>query len=197
MTTKNRLLNFDFFATIIIPLAIFYIFNYHQNLLWGAILSGAWCCGFFLFRLIINKKTNILALLTGIFSVISLLITIIFHDPKFYFLEPIFSDFIYSVIFFGSLFFSRSLIQIFVEDSKIISFSSEYTTFEKYIKTWKILTIIWGSVMLLLAAIKLLIFYCMSINVYYAVSKTYSAVINPLLIIGSYKFPKWYWHKAE
>ncbi|VBB07114.1 Hypothetical protein LUCI_2358 [Lucifera butyrica] len=193
--SSAKLFNKEFIASVIIPLIIFYIFNYRKMALAGTILSGCWCIGVFLFNLIREHKTNILALLSGIFLVIGLLCTILWRNPNIYFVEPIFEDVLYAVIFFSSLFFSRPLIQVFVEDSHIVAFPEEFRKTSQYKSVWKILTIAWGVLNVSQALLRVALLYSVPIELYYAISKIYVNVSSPLLLLFSYKFPKWYWKR--
>lgn len=204
-TTKNfqetppiskNIFNKEFIASAIIPLIIFYIFNYMQMVLVGITLSGCWCISVFLFKLIREHKINVIALLSGIFSLIGLLCTILLKNPTMYLAEPIFEDVLYALIFFGSLFFPRPLIQVLVEDSHIVAFHEDFRKTPHYKSAWKILTIAWGLLNVSQALLRAVLLYSVPIDLYYAISKIYANVSSPLLVMFSYKFPKWYWKKV-
>lgn len=193
--TSKNIFNKEFIASAIIPLIIFYIFNYINMLLEGTILSGFWCISVFLFKLIREHKINAIALLSGIFSVIGLLCTILLRNPNIYLAEPILEDILYAVIFFGSLFFSRPLIQVLVEDSHIVAFPENFRKTPQYKSAWKMLTIAWGILNLSQALLRIALLYSVPIDLYYIISKIYTNVSSPLLLIFSYQFPKWYWKR--
>ena len=193
--TAKNIFNKEFIASAIIPLIIFYIFNYMSMVLEGTILSGFWCISVFLFKLIREHKINVIALLSGIFSVIGLLCTILLRNPNIYLAEPILEDILYAVIFFSSLFFSRPLIQVLVEDSHIVAFPEYFRKTSQYKFVWKMLTIAWGILNLSQALLRVTLLYSVPIDLYYTISKIYSNVSSPLLLIFSYKFPKWYWER--
>jgi intracellular septation protein A len=194
--TAKNIFNTEFVASAIIPLIIFYIFSYMQMVLVGTIFSGCWCISIFLFKLVRDHKINVIALLSGIFSVIGLLCTIILRNPTIYLAEPIFEDMLYAVIFFSSLFFPRSLIQVLVEDSHIVAFPEDFRRTPQYKSAWKILTSAWGVLNITQALLRIVLLYSVPIDLYYTISKIYVSVSTPLLIIFSYKFPKWYWKKV-
>lgn len=192
----KNIFNKEFIASAIIPLIIFYIFNYMNMVLVGTTLSGCWCISVFLFKLIREHKINVIALLSGTFSLIGLLCTIILQNPTIYLAEPIVEDVLYALIFFGSLFFPRPLIQVLVEDSHIVAFPEDFRKTPQYKSVWKILTIAWGLLNVSQALLRVALLYSVPIDIYYAISKIYANVSSPLLVMFSYKFPKWYWKKV-
>jgi intracellular septation protein A len=196
-STVRSFFNKDFIASAIIPLIIFYIFNHMKMVLVGTILSGCWCLSVFLIKLIREHKINAIALLSGIFSVIGLLCTIISQNPTVYLAEPIFEDILYAILFWGSLFFPRPLIQVFVEDSHMSAFSEGFRKTQQYKAAWRILTIAWGALNVSQALLRVALLYSVPIDLYYTISKIYVNVSYPLLMIFSYQFPKWYWERSK
>lgn len=188
--------NGELITSAIIPLLIFYIFNYMGMVLAGTIASGCWCIGVFAIKYARERKINVIALLSGSFSIIGLLCTVIAQNPTFYLVEPIFEDALYAVIFLGSLMLARPLIQIFVEDSNIVAFPESFRTIPEYKAAWRILTIAWGLLNISQGLLRLILLYSVPIEVYYTVSKLYVHISSPLLMLASYKFPQWYWKRT-
>jgi intracellular septation protein A len=191
----KNIFNPEFIVSAIIPLLIFYSFTYLKMNLSGIVLSGCWCVCVVVVKLIRDHKVNVIALLAGIFSAIGLIGTIISHNPTFYLATPIVIDILYALIFFGSLFTPRPLIQVIVEDSQIGLFSEDLRRTRKYKSAWQILTVAWGALNITQALLRSILLFSVSVELYYTMSTIYSNISSPLLLVFSYTFPKWYWHK--
>lgn len=188
--------NMELITSAIIPLIIFHVFNYRGMTLAGTIVSGCWCIGLLIIKYARERKINVIALLSGGFSIIGLLCTVIAQNPTFYLIEPIFEDALYAGIFFGSLMLARPLIQILVEDSHVVAFPENFRTTPEYKSAWRILTIAWGILNVSQGLLRLVLLYSVPIELYYTVSKLYVHISSPLLMLASYKFPSWYWRRS-
>ena len=131
--------------------------------------------------------------MAGIFSAIGLIGTIVSKNPTFYLVAPIVQDWLYALIFFVSLFFERSLVQIIVEQSFLKNVSEEFRKKPKYKSAWRILTCAWGILNISQAVLRMILLHSISMSSYYAISMAYSNISGPLLIAFSISFPKWYW----
>ncbi|SFD03317.1 VC0807 family protein [Clostridium uliginosum] len=189
----KNIFNKEFVVSAIIPIIIFSIFNNLKMPFNGIILSGLWSMGVVLINFIKEHKINALAAMAGIFSGIGLIGTIISKNPTFYLVAPIIQDILCALIFFGSLFFERSLIQIIVEQSYLKNVPEEFKRKPKYKSAWRILTSAWGLLNISQAVLRIILLYSVSMNSYYAISTVYSNVSTPLLLAVSITFPKWYW----
>lgn len=118
--------------------------------------------------------------------------TIISKSPTFYLIAPIARDILCALIFFCSLFFEKSLIQIIVEQSYLKNVPEEVKKRAKYRSTWRILTITWGALNISQAALRTVLLYSVSMDSYYAISTMYDNISTPLLLAFSISFPKWY-----
>jgi intracellular septation protein A len=191
----KNVVNKDFIISAIIPIIIFYIFDNHGMTIGGIILSGVWCIGIVLINFIRERKINALALISVIFSGIGLIGTVISKNATFYLISPIIQDILVALIFFGSLFFEKSLIQVVVEQSYLKNASEDLKKRPKYKSAWKILTVLWGIVNLSHAVLKIILFYSVSTSAYYTISTAYGTISSPIFIALSIMFPKWYWKK--
>jgi hypothetical protein len=191
----RQIFNKEFVISVIIPLVIFYFFNFLKMNLIGLILSGCWCVGVVILKFILEHKIKMLPLLGGFFSAIGLIGMILSGNPKFYLVEPIFEDIVIALLFFSSLFFHRSLIQIIVEDSYIGMFPEEFQKTSKYKSAWQILSIAWCVLNLSQAILRSILLFSVPLEVYYIVSMIYTRVSSPLLLVLSYWFPQWYWKR--
>lgn len=187
--------NKDFIVSAIIPVIIFYVFSKAKMSLTGIILSGLWSIGVVIFNYIKEHELNALATMAAAFSGIGLVGTIISKNPTFYFVSPIVKDILLALIFFGSLFLERPLLQVIVEQSYLKNVSEEFRRKQKYKSAWRILTIAWGILNISQAVIGTILLYSLSMESYYTISTLYSNISTPLLIIFSITFPRWYWKK--
>jgi len=191
----KNIFNHEFVISAIVPLIIFYIFVHLNMKLTGIVLSGCWCIVVVVIKLIREHKVNVIALLAGIFSAVGLVGTVISRNPAFYLVAPIVSDILWALIFFGSLFTPRPLIQVIVEDSHIGLFSEELRRTRKYKSAWQILTAAWGVLNVTQAVLRSILLYKVSMELYYTISTIYGNISSPLLLVFSYAFPKWYWRR--
>ncbi|NMM64282.1 hypothetical protein HBE96_16785 [Clostridium sp. P21] len=192
---SKNIFNKDFVVSAIIPIVIFYVFNKFKMPLNGIILSGIWSIGVVIVNFIKEHEINVLATMAAIFSGVGLIGTIISKNPTFYFISPIVRDVLYALIFFGSLFLEKPLIQLIVEQSYFKNPPEELRKNAKYKSTWIILTIAWGALNVSQAVIGIILLNLVSMQSYYAIITLYSNISTPLLIAFSISFPSWYWKK--
>ncbi len=100
----------------IIPLIIFYAFDYANKTFLGIVASGIWCAAVVIVGFIKKRKINFIAAISLILSIIGLLDNL-FKNPRYYLLSPIINDGIFAVLFFGSLLTPKTLIEAIVEDA--------------------------------------------------------------------------------
>ena len=193
----KNIFNRDFIVSAIIPIIIFAAFDNFKMTLLGIILSGVWCLGVVLINYIIERKINALAVIAGTFSAVGLIGTVISRDPTFYLVAPIVQDILGALIFFGSLFFERSLIQVIVEQSYLKNVPEDFKQTSRYKSAWRILTCAWGIMNISQAVVKIALLASVSMSSYYAISMVYGSIATPLLLAVSMTFPKWYWNREK
>ncbi|QAA33429.1 VC0807 family protein [Clostridium manihotivorum] len=186
------ILNKDFIVSALIPIIIFVGFDKAKLTLVGIILSALWSISVIASGFIKERKINALAAFAGTFAVIGLVGTIISNNPKFYFIAPIIQDALLALVFFGSLFFNRSLVQVIAEQTYIKNVPDKIKNNPRYQSAWKILTIAWGALNVVQAIIRALLLNHMSMSSYYAFNTTVSNISDALLIVFCIMFPKWY-----
>lgn len=204
ITSKNNnktnlilksVLNTDFVLSAIIPILIFYFFDKLNMTLDGIVLCGVWSIGVVVLGFVRDKKFNALAVMSGAFSAISLICTVISKNPTFYMAAPIIQDLLIALVFSISLFSNRSLIQVLVEQSYLKNASESLKSSPKYKAAWRILTIAWALLNLSQAALRIMLLHSVSISSYYAINTSYNSISVPVLIAFSVLFPQWYWKK--
>lgn len=193
----KNIFNKDFVVSAIIPIIIFSVFDKMDMTLNGIILSGVWSIGVVFINFMKEHKINALASISAIFAGIGVIGTVISKNPTFYFVAPIIQDALGALIFFGSLFCKRSLIQIIVEQSYLKNVSEERKKQPEYKKVWKIITAAWALLNVSQAVLRTILLYSVSMSSYYAISTAYGSISGPILLAFSIMFPKWYWKKTK
>lgn len=188
----RNVFNKDFIVSAIIPILIFAIFDKYGMTLLGTILTGVWSIGVVCVNYAKNREFNALATISAVFAGSGLIGTIISKNPSFYLISPIVQDILYAAMFFGSLLFKKSLIQIIVEQSYLKNAPEEIKNRPQLIKAWRILSVAWGCLNISQAAIRIILLYSVSVSTYYAVSTAYGNISSPLMLAFSIMFPKFY-----
>lgn len=193
----KNIFNKDFVISAVIPIIIFSIFDRYGMTFEGIVLSGGWSIGVVLINYIKDRELNALATMSAVFAGSGLIGTIISKNPSFYLISPIVQDILYAAMFFGSLLFKKSLIQIIVEQSYLKNAPEEVKNRPQLIKAWRILSIAWGCLNISQAALRIILLYSVSVSAYYVVSTAYGNISSPLMIAFSIMFPKWYWKRRK
>ncbi|EKQ51704.1 MULTISPECIES: VC0807 family protein [unclassified Clostridium] len=197
MSNKNssvikNVFNKDFVVSAIIPIIIFLILDRYGMTFEGIVLSGGWSIGVVLINYIKDHELNALAIMSAAFAGIGLIGTIISKNPTFYLVAPIVQDILLAAMFFGSLFFKKSLIQIIIEQSYLKNDSGETKNNPKFKSTCRFLSIAWSVLTVSQAAVRIVLLYSVSVSTYYTISTAYGNISTPLMIAFSIMFPKWY-----
>lgn len=184
--------NRDFVISAVIPIILFTAFDKEKMTLTGIILSALWSIGVILIEFIKEHKINALASFAGLFAVIGLTGTLISKNPTFYFIAPIIQDALLAVVFLGSLFFERSLVQVIVEQTYLKNVPEEVRRKPRYKSAWRILSTAWGILNVAQAVLRTILLNHVSMSSYYAINTTCSNISSSLLIVFCMVFPKWY-----
>lgn len=193
----KNIFNREFIISAIIPIIIFSYFSHINEVLTGIILSALWSIGVVIVNYIKERKINALATMAGVFSAVGLIGTIISKDPKFYLIAPIIQDFLYALVFFGSVFLERSLIQIIVEQTYLKNVPEDFRRQKKYKNAWIIITCAWGVLNVVQAVVRIILLKSLSMDSYYAINTLISNISGPVLLAFSITFPRWYWKTAK
>jgi intracellular septation protein A len=193
---KKVLLNKYFVVSAIIPLIIFYAFDHFNKTFTGIVVSAIWCIIVVIIEIIKNHKINFIAAISLILSIISLLSTVISNNPRYYLLSPIIGDVIFAVLFFGSLFTSKTIIEVIIEETMGTAYKrsneKNYQSDKIHKNVYKIITFIWGCINIVEAGLSLILLNLLSVKSYYTFITIKSNTVSPLLIIFSIVLAKWY-----
>jgi hypothetical protein len=162
----RKLFNMEFMLSVILPIILFLAFDRMNMTLKGTIAAGAWS-----------------------------VTTAISSNPLYYLASPIVSDLLLALAFFASVAVRKPLIKEFAEYQMKDMFSPALRAKPMYNNAWMIITAAWGVLSLLQAAIRIVLLLTVSNAVYYSASMIIGNVTTIIMIIGSVKFPSWYWKR--
>jgi intracellular septation protein A len=197
MNEMKRLFNMEFLLSVILPVLLFFIFDRMNMTLGGTIAAGVWSLIMTIAILIKDRRINVYAIISLIFSAVGLVTTMISSNPVYYLASPIVSDLLLSLAFFISVAVRKPLIQEFAEYQMKDMFSPALRAKPMYRNAWMIITAAWGGLSLLQAAVRIVLLITVSNAVYYSVSMIVGNVTSILMLVGSVKFPKWYWKRES
>lgn len=193
----GKLINAEFIFSIIIPILLFLVFDKMGRTLTGTIAAGSWSLLMTVVIFIRDKKLSLYAILSLIFSVIGLVTTVVSNDPVYYLASPIVSDILLALVFFVSAAIGKPLIQQFAEYQMKDMFSPALRAKPMYKNAWMILTVAWGVLSLLQAFIRTVLLVSVSHSVYFSVSTFIGSVTTIIMLVGSVRFPSWYWKREK
>jgi intracellular septation protein A len=193
----NNILNLDFVLSVVIPIILFSAFSHYNMVLTGTVLAGIWSIAVILIQFLKSKKVNIFAAITAGIYTIGLIGTIISRDPKFFLASPIVTDLLLALVFLGSVFLGKPLIQIFAEYTVKDAFSDELRKKPMYKSAWTILTVAWGVLSVTQALLRVILLNSVSNQLYFGISTAYGNISTPLMLVISFWFPSWYWKRKK
>ena len=181
----------DVIVGFLIPKVIFlYGLNRKLPFFWGGI-AIAWCIAVFFIGRARTHKTNIFAVLALALILVRIFVVIAQRDPRMYLVLVALDEFIFGVIFLFSLFFRRSIIEVFADASGVKA-PEEIKRSKYYSEAWRIVTAVWGVAYLLFGMVLVLL----NVNDLKIVGKIDMFAWLPLLVIlfiFTIVFPRWYW----
>lgn len=194
---KENIFNWEFVLSVIIPIILFSAFSHFNRVFAGTITVGLWSIAVILIQFLSSKKVNLFAAIATGISVIGLIGTVISRDPQFYLASPIVTDLILALVFLGSIFLGKPLIQIFAEYTVKGAFPEELRNKPKYKTAWIILTVAWGILSITQALVRIILLCTVSLELYFSISTVYGNISTPLLLVISFWFPGWYWKRKN
>lgn len=175
----------------LIPKGILFIGISLNMLFPGALLAISWCLAVFLAAHFRERKVNIFALLALVMIFLRIAVILASKSPTLYLFAQALDSALYALVFFVSLLFPRSLIQLFAEASGVampdVIRKSPY-----YDRAWRIITAVWGAVFMIVAVI-LAMLKMYSLKFAAVVDMLSSWPIMIILIAFTVIFPRWYW----
>jgi len=186
----------------LVPIAVFYTLHRLGQPLTGALLAIGWSIGLLVFKYWRSRSIELFPALAIPIVLVELIGTLITRNPDFYLASAAIDNVLWGLLFLGSLLLTRPLIQIFAELLNPGLGSQEFFShFEMpvqlYRSAWKILTIIWAVVSLIKAIILVLSQLKLPLEVFLIVRTASGFPVLVLMLIFTYRFPRWYWARAR
>lgn len=178
---------------LLIPKAILFIAISYNRLVPGASLAVIWCLGVYIAGVVSRNKVNAFMVLALVMIVLRVVVILASENPSLYLIAQALDSAVYSVIFFLSLFFKRSVIQVLAESSGIY-IPENVRASHYYSRCLRIVTSVWASAYLLVAVI-LAILRMENMRSVAAVDILSSWPLMMALILFTVIFPRWYWKK--
>ncbi len=184
----------------LVPIAIFYTLYRLGQPLTGALIAIGWCISLLVITYWRSRSIELFPVFAIPIVLIELIGTLITRNPDFYLASAAIDNELWGLLFLVSLLLTRPLIQIFAELLNPGLGSQEFLShFEMpvqlYRSAWKILTIIWAVVSLLKAIILILSQLKLPIEVFLIVRTASGFPVLIVMLIFSYRFPRWYWER--
>ena len=175
----------------LIPKIIFFIGISVNMLFPGAILAISWCLSVFIATHLRDSKVDIFATLAVVMILLRIVVVLASKSPKLYLIAQALDYGSCGVFCFISLLLPRSLIQLFAEESGIVM-PDVIRNSPYYVKAWRIITVVWGAVFMIIAGI--LIMLRMGNLGSVAIVDMFAGWVSMIILIAfTVIFPRRYW----
>jgi intracellular septation protein A len=186
----------------LVPITLFYTFQRFDQAITGALLAAGWGLGVLVITYLRSRRFDLFAGLATPLVLIELIGTWITQNPDFYLASVAVESALWGVIFLGSVFLPRPLIQIIAELLNPGLGSEKFLQQQKlsaqlYRSTWQIVTAIWGVVDLLKAVILVFAQLWLPLEPFLFLRTALGIPVTVVLIVFSMRFPGWYWERAK
>ena len=186
----------------LIPITIFYTFQRFDQAITGALLAAGWGLGVLVITYWHSRRIDLFAGLATPLVLIELIGTLITQNPDFYLASLAVDSVLWGLIFLGSVFLPRPLIQIFAEllnpGLGSEEFLQQYNLNKQlYRSAWQIVTAIWGIVNLSKAVILVFSQLWLPLEGFLVIRTALGIPVMVVMIVFSMRFPGWYWTRAR
>jgi intracellular septation protein A len=186
----------------LVPITIFYTLHRLGQPMTGALLAIGWSIGLLVIKYWHSRSIELFPALAIPIVLVELIGTLITRNPDFYLAAAAIDNVLWGLLFLGSLLLTRPLIQIFAELLNPGLGSQDFLRhFEMpvqlYRSAWKILTVIWAGVNFLKAIILILSQLKLPLEAFIIVRTASGLPVLVLMLIFSYRFPRWYWERPR
>jgi len=183
----------DMILGFLIPKA-FFLYGMHRHLSFlGGVVALAWCLGIFYLSHLRARKVNFFAIFAVIMIAARIVVVISEKSPRMYLYVLALDNFVVGAVFMVSLLFKRSLMEFFA-DSASSRIPQEIIRSSYYGKSWRIVTFVWGIVMILFS-FALVLMKAANIKIVGLIDMFAGWPLIIILFIFTLKFPAWYWKK--
>jgi len=191
----------QFILGALVPISFFYIFHRFGQPLTGAMLAIGWGLSLLAVTYWRSRRIELFPGLAIPIIAIELIGTLVFRNPDLYLASAAIENVLWGLLFLGTIFMRRPLIQIFAEMLNPGLGSQAFLNQFKlprqlYRCAWQIVTAMWGIVNLSKAIILVCSQLWLSMEAFLIVRTTTGIPVMVLMLIFSYRFPGWYWERA-
>lgn len=191
----------QFVLGALVPILFFYALYRFGRPLTGAVLAISWSLGLLAITYWRSRRIELFAGLAIPIIAIEIVGTLVTRNPDFYLASAAIDKILWGLLFLGSLFLRRPLIQIFAELLNPGLGSPEFLSQSKiphplYRSAWQKLTAMWAVVYVLKAIILIFSQLKLPMEAFLIIRTAIGVPVTVLLLVFSYRFPRWYWSKA-
>ena len=188
----------DFVVGGLIPLLLFTALSRQGQPLAGILVAGSWGLGLTLFDWWRTRRVQGFAVLAVIFAAIQLVTTLITRNPGFFLFAGVINAAVEELVYFASLLFPRSLIQIAAEAmGATAGIPEELRNSPAYPAAWQRLTAIWGAVTLAKGLGLALARDLLPLEASLLLGLLLGWPLQIALLAFSFWFPGWYWSRQR
>jgi intracellular septation protein A len=190
----------QFILGALVPISFFYAFHRFGRPLTGAMLAIGWIMSLLAITYWRSRRIELFPALAIPIITIEFIGTLVFRNPDLYLASAAIENVLWGLVFFGSILIRRPLIQIFAEMLNPGLGSTEFFNQSKiprnsYQAGWQIVTALWGGVNLLKATILIFAQLNLPMETFLVVRTAAGIPVTTLLLVFSYRFPRWYWEQ--
>lgn len=184
----KSLLNNELVQGMIIPLLFYWIGGKFFSGFTLCMVTLVYSVCFIGYKAIQDKKLNVFGVITLIMSFVSIIGMLYFQSESFVQYKGIFSSLVMALVFFGSLFGEKSLMQHIVENSPN-QFGPNFKQTQLYRSIWRDETLMWAAYNLTMAVIKFVLMHTVNTTLYFGIMYPISQGSFYALLAFSYYYP--------
>jgi intracellular septation protein A len=192
----------QFFLGALVPILFFYVLHRIGQALAGAMLAIGWSSCLLAFTYWRSRRIELFPGLAIPIIIIELTGTLVFRSPDLYLASAAIENVLWGLLFLGTAFLRRPLIQIFAEMLNPGLGTQEFLNqfnlpLQLYRSAWQIVTAFWGIVNLSKAILLICSQLWLSMEAFLIVRTASGLPVVVLMLIFSYRFPGWYWERMK
>ena len=191
----------QFILGALVPISFFYVFHRFGQPLTGAMFAIGWSLSLLAITYWRSRRIELFPGLAIPIITIELIGTLVLKNPDLYLASAAIENVLWGLLFLGTTFMRRPLIQIFAEMLNPGLGSAEFLNESKlapqlYRSAWQIVKAMWGFVNLMKAVILIFAQLNLPMEAFLIVRTTSGIPVMVLMLVFSYRFPGWYWTRA-
>lgn len=192
----KSLVNNELVQGMIIPLVFYWVGGRFFDGFTLCMITLVYSVGYIGFKAIQDKKINLFGMITLLMSFVSIIGMIYFQSESFVQYKGILCSLVMTLVFFGSLFGEKSLMQQIVENSPN-QFGPNFKQTQLYRSIWRDETLMWAAYNLAMAVLKFTLMHTVSTTQYFGILYPISQGGFYGLLAFSYYYPNLKIRKAS